>query len=169
MLQPIHFQPPKQLFTHTIQTLCIHILMWCMQPRLQYRSQHLQKPRLPSFFEQTPPSNSHHPQIVATQLEALNEILAVAIICRSPTHVWEYFLTTITMLALELSMLYKSFPQLTAELRGGTEGVQQLSPSHSYQPYPPVVDACGLSNKRNATFKQQPHTNERWKNGSFSI
>ena len=65
-----------------------------------------------------PPSNSHHPQIVATQLEALNEILAVAIICRSPTRVWEYFLMTITMLALELS-----FPQLTAELRRGTDGV----------------------------------------------
>ena len=67
-----------------------------------------------------PPSNSRHPQIAATQLEALNEILAVAIICRIPTRVWEYFLMTITMVALELS---KSFPQLTTELRGGTDGV----------------------------------------------
>ena len=98
--------------------------------------------------------NRRHPRIVTTQLETLTEmppsnISHVAIICRS-AHVWEYFLMTITMVALELSMLHKSFPQLT-ELRGCAYYWQCLvivTILFMYLPYPAIVDVCELS-KRN--------------------
>ena len=57
------FNPPAGVYTHCPEPNpdCIHILMWGMQPRLQFRSEHLQKPRLPDFFEYR-----RCPQIVAT-------------------------------------------------------------------------------------------------------
>ena len=129
-----------ELFTHAIQIA-----------RLQFRSEHLQKTRLLYL-------NRRHPRIVTTQLETLNEmppsnISHVAIICRS-AHVWEYFLMTITMVALELSMLHKSFPQLTAELRGCAYYWQCLvivTISFMYLPYTTIVDVCELS-KRNKHY-----------------
>ena len=93
MLKPNPLSTPQQLFTHTIQSLIQtasgfnHILMWGMQPRAFtkniYRSEHLHKPRLPCFFEQTLPSNSSHTIGSSEQNKCHPQILAMAIICRS--------------------------------------------------------------------------------------
>ena len=73
---------------------------------------------LPYFF------NSSCPRIVATPSEVLEQnkcrpgIVAAASKCGIRTHACEWFLITVTTLALRLFVLCKSFPQLTSGLRG---------------------------------------------------
>ena len=127
-------------YIHVVSTrFCIYLL-----PRCLFTSSH---------YTYCISSNRRHPQIVAAQSEALerNEchprIVAVGSKCGMHTCV-QMILTTVTMLALGLFVLYESFPRLTAGLRGCVYYWQHLATvTVSLVPtlYPAVVDVSKLS------------------------
>ena len=103
------------------------------------------------------PSNSHRPQIVAAQSEALEwnkhhpQIVAAASNA-TLTHTCEWFLTTVTTPALCCTSHSHGWQQ-DWEAALTTNNVYQPSPSHSYILYPAVIDVSGLSKEINATLK----------------